>query len=49
MTKPSPVLPPTSEITPVFTVPFAQALHPQATALNAELHALLLTREGDPR
>ena len=49
MNPPLAVLPHASEITPVFAVPFAQAVHPQASSLNAQLSALLLAREGDPR
>lgn len=49
MTKTLPALPTTCEITPVFAVPFAQAVHPQAASLNAELRTLLLARESDPK
>lgn len=38
-----------AEIAPVFAVPLAQAAHPDAKALNAELVPLLLSRERDPR
>lgn len=41
--------PPPSEVSSLFAVPFAQALHPQAGALNQELKHLLLAREADPR
>jgi uncharacterized protein (TIGR02466 family) len=48
MDKPVATLPPTSEIAPVFAVPLAQAQHPNAEALNAELKPLLLAREREP-
>jgi uncharacterized protein (TIGR02466 family) len=45
----SPQLPDTAEIAPMFAVPLAQARHPDHAALNRDLKALLLAREGDPR
>lgn len=35
-----------AEIRPMFAVPFAQAMHPGADALNRELRALVLAREA---
>lgn len=49
MSEIQPDLSSSSEISPVFSVPLAQALHPDASTLNVELRALLLAREGDPR
>lgn len=37
----------TFKLFPMFAVPMAQAVHPDANALNAELKALLLAREAE--
>ena len=37
----------TTQITPVFAVPFGQAMHPDPEPLNRELRTLLLARESE--
>lgn len=41
----TPALSSITQIAPVFAVPLGQALHPDASALNAELRTLILARE----